>query len=312
MVSLLRKSVAFLVAPVVLVTFCGFSQAQRGSLRSGMNVRPPAVTPTRFPGANAFRFVPRSFDHPHVFTAHAALSRVHDFRNEHLEGLRHLAWRNNFYYGGYYYPYTTPYYSAPYYGGYTSPGYSFTPGVGGYGAYPASGYSPQYSYPSYGDVQTSNYYGPGADYNSYLVPPYSGGTTAYPAKQDNSSNAGKTAPQGLDLRPLGKILTAVGVPNDDGRLSYPLGLQVLQPQTENLQVLDQIETLFQVLASQEPSGQINANLAKEAKVAIDRLQTMLRGRQHNMMPNVYGEAQQYLDKLRHGLEVLQPKAASPS
>jgi len=111
---------------------------------------------------------------------------------------------------------------------------------------------------------------------------------------------------------LGKILTAVGVPNDAGQLSYPLGLQVLQPQTENVQLLEQIETLFQLLAIQQANGQVNANLAQEAKVGIDRLQTMLKGRQNNMMPNVYSDAQQYLEKLRHGLEVLQPNAAASS
>jgi hypothetical protein len=64
-----------------------------------------------------------------------------------------------------------------------------------------------------------------------------------------------------------------------------------------------------VTASQQKDGKVNANLLQEANTAVDRLQQLLRNRQLNMMPDTYAQAEQFLDKLRHGLKVLQPNAA---
>jgi hypothetical protein len=41
---------------------------------------------------------------------------------------------------------------------------------------------------------------------------------------------------------------ALGVPNDRGRVSWPVGLQVLSPTTENPELLQQFEALLQVAA----------------------------------------------------------------
>jgi hypothetical protein len=315
MASLLHKSIAYLLAPVLLATICGVSQAQH-SLRAGMNVRPPTVVPTRSSGDNSLRFNHASFSHPHVFNRHAALTPFHNgrsfrnFQHEGFENLRRLALGSSLLNGGYF-----PGYSTPYTGGYLNPGYSMPPYGGGYSmmpssGYPTSGYGAQPSYSGYdGASQTPLYYGADA---SLSVPSYPGTATSAGAGQTYSAKQDEYASMIKDARQMGKILTAVGVPNDAGQLSYPLGLQVLQPQIENMQLLDQIETLFQLLAVQQATGPVNANLVQEAKVDIDRLQTMLKGRQYNMMPNVYSDAQQYLEKLRHGLEVLQPKAASSS
>jgi hypothetical protein len=308
MATLLHKSIVYLLAPVVLMGVCGVSQAQHGSsLRSGTSIRPPTVVTTRSSGANSLRFRSMSMNHAHAMNMNRQLHHMqafNHFRNERFESLRRLGLFNGFLSGGYY-----PWYPTPYYGGYANPGYG-TPYTGGYSmpssAYPSSGYSAQSSYPSYsGGSQTPLYYG--VDPSLY-VPSYSGIAASAGAGQTSPAMQDQYASMMNESRQVGKILTAVGVPNIAGQLSYPLGLQVLQPQTENLQLLDQIETLFQLLASQQATGYVNANLQKEAKAAIDRLQTMLQGRQHNMMPNVYTDAQQYLQKLRHGLEVLQAKS----
>jgi hypothetical protein len=291
---LIRQSALFLASLVIILALGTTAQAQ--SLRHG-NVRSAAVTPMRSPAHNAHMMS----THAHMMSsAHAHMMSAH---MDHVRNMGHRGAERNrdlfrgfgfgdFFpgsYGGFF-----PGYTGPYYGGYVNPGYT-APSSGGYtGAAPGDSGASQPSYPSYGNTQTPLYYGGGG----YYVPSY---TSSSVAPVSDTSKLG----QGLDT---GKILTAVGIPNGRDQLSYPLGLQVLQPQTENMQLLDQIEALLQLMASQQSSGKVNPNLATEATGAIDRLQTMLRARQSNMMANVYLEAQQYLDKLRHGLKVLQHKA----
>ena len=311
------KFFAFVASFFLLLMLWAPAGAQNRSLRANTNTRPPNVVPTRLPGANS-RFFRRQF--AHVFNSHAAFSpfRHERFRqHERLEDVRRLALLNNFFYGGY-----QPNYALPYAGGYSSAGYGMPYMMGGYsqgyGGYPSSGYSSQPSYPSYGSSQMPPYSGDGSSSSYYSLPSYAGNAAASTggastSKQDKTTGKEDASPaKTLASRETGKILTAVGVPNDDGQLSYPLGLKVLQPGTENVQLLDQIETLFQLMAMQQAGGQVNPNFAQEANVAIDRLQTLLRGRQHNMMPNTYEEAQRYLEKLRHGLKVFEPSTTPES
>jgi hypothetical protein len=329
-----QSAVTFVLGLLFLLSFCTPSQAQNQSLRANStSVRPAPTIPTRFPGTNAFLFPHHHFAHLNGMHVMHSPFRHQFFRDhERLEHQRRLAWMNSYYLGSY-----LPYTVTPYSGGYVNLGYG-TPYLGGgyinsyrgypssYGGYPSSyggypsfsggygssGYSAQ-SYPSYSNSQMPSYSGQGT---SYSVPSYAPDASALyqtpPAgtnksKDGQASGKDNTNPsKGLESKDTDRILTSVGVPTYNGQLSYPLGLKILQPSAENLQLLDQIETLFQLLAMQQAGGQVNANLAQEAKVGIDRLQTMLRGRQHNMMPNTYEEAQQYLEKLRHGLQVLQP------
>ena len=311
--SQLGRFSAFVVSFFLLLMLGTAARAQNHNLRANTNPRTPATTPMRFPGANA-RFFQHHF--AHTFNRHAAFGpfRHERFRErERFADLGRLGLLNSSYYGGYQPSYALSY-RLPYTGGYSSAGYGMPYMMGGYssgyGGYPSSGYSSQPSSSSYGNSQMSPYSGDAAS-SYYSLPYYAGdagaSTGAGYSKQDKADGKENASPaKTLASRETGKILTAVGVPNDDGRLTYALGLQVLQPQTENLQLLDQIETLFQLLAMQQAADQVNPNLAQEARAAIDRLQTMLRGRQHNMMPKTYDEAQQYLEKLRHGLKVLEP------
>jgi hypothetical protein len=224
--------------------------------------------------------------------------------------------RDNFFFGGYFPFYRYPGYFTPYYGSYVTPALA-TPGYGGGYSIPSygGGYGGGYGSPSYGGGYSgSPSYSSGYPYPGYEVSGIGSNANAYgnptvaAATNANPATA-STAPSSLTSKETGKVLTAIGVPNDGGQLSYPLGLQVLQPQTENLQLLDRIETLFQVMANQEIRGEVSANLAAETRGALDRLQTMLKARQTNMMPDTYSQAQQYLDKLRHGLQLVQAKAA---
>src|SRR5207249_2184560 len=96
-------------------------------------------------------------------------------------------------------------------------------------------------------------------------------------EKDKSERANFVARKGE----ASKLLTALGVPNDKGAIDWPLGLQVLLPQSKTNELLDRIETLLQVAAIQQIQGQVNGNLVEETKTAVDDLHAMLRERHNN-------------------------------
>jgi hypothetical protein len=237
------------------------------------------------------------------------------------------AWKNPYWYPPYtpsypyppnqvypYYPYPVVYpaavrYTMPSYGGYWNSGY----GMADYDAYADTGdgmAAANYSYAGLQALYGSNPNGAGSGSYGTGAATSSPGKDGSAAKQAQGAAASKGNPdQAAVTAETSKLLDAVGVPNDKGTVLYPLGLRVLQPQAENLDLLDRIETLLQVTASQQKNGNVSANLLQEANTAVDRLQQLLRNRQHNMMPDTYTQAERFLDKLRHGLKVLQPNAA---
>jgi len=219
-------------------------------------------------------------------------------------------------YGGGYSPYMTPGYGggySPMYGGGGgySPSYGggYGGGGGGYSPYSqgspyAGNYTPGSSIPpaavSNGTAGgTGNYGGAGS---------YGGGTGGDPYAQDyaKKGDASTVAKREPARDPAGKLLSALGVPNDDGKLTWPLGLRVLLPQAKCEEYQDRIETLLQAAAEQQQNGRVNANLLDEASGAVEGLAGMLRTRQANMVPETYNAADQYLGKLRHAIKMLRP------
>jgi hypothetical protein len=317
-----------LLAGALFLATPGSGQAQhRGgammrppSLRMGTanNVRPRVVMPTRFrPMVNRDLIQRQRLQAASNLRRNLPAAEREIFR-------RDRAFTNNFnrelglpfnpFYGGYGSGYGMPYYG----GGYGNPGYT-TPSYGGYGSPGSStpsggGGGSGYSMPSYdsGYPSPSNYDSsfPYVGYDTPDLSPTYGSLYATGGIDAKSIPVPESSTPTLATADTAKVLNAIGVTNDRGQLSYPLGLQVLQPQTENLQLLDKIETLFQVMVNQEIKGELNARMVQATSAAVERLQAMLRARQSNMTENTYGEAQRYLETLRHALNVLQPKGAA--
>ena len=131
------------------------------------------------------------------------------------------------------------------YGGYGSYG-----GYGGYGG----GY-PMMSSP-YGSSGTSVYY----------TSPYAS-SSSVPLRQ----SAASSAPLQQSAASASSMLTALGVTNESGQPTWPLGLQVLFPQKENLELLQQIKALLASAADQKLTGQKNSDLVQQGQRAVDRL-----------------------------------------
>jgi hypothetical protein len=176
-------------------------------------------------------------------------------------------------------------------------------------AYPRWGWGAYYRNPAY-------YYPyPGYGYPSYLdsypfdgvsVPPVSGATTSLYSSNPFSGSA----PPSLEEMAVSKVLTASGVPNDQGRLRWPLGLQILGgPETGHKAdtLRAQLSALFQEAAEQAAKGSADAKLLQEITRTVNRLRDLLtrdRRERGRLSGAVYDEAERFLDRLGDAEAVL--------
>jgi hypothetical protein len=136
--------------------------------------------------------------------------------------------------------------------------------------------------------------------------PVSGATTSL----SSNPSLGSAAPSPEETA-ISKVLTASGVANDNGRLRWPLGLQILGgPESahqadERLRV--QLGALFQEAAEQAAKGPADPKLLQEINRAVARLRDLLTQDQEERgrLPRaVYDEAQRFLKQLESAEAVL--------
>ncbi len=96
-----------------------------------------------------------------------------------------------------------------------------------------------------------------------------------------------------------RLLTASGVPNDEGLLRWPTGLMLLgAPGVDELR--EQIEALFGEAARQAAGGQANSVFAEEARQTVKQLRRLLlkdKNERFTMTLAVYEESERFLNKL---------------
>jgi hypothetical protein len=187
---------------------------------------------------------------------------------------------------GWNWPYSYPYSSYPYwypasysYGGGYSPGYSgglgsYSGGLGSYGG--SYGGAPA----SYG---SSNYGGAVPAYN-----PYTDLAPAAPA--DNKANAVPT-------------LTAYAVPNEGGRVTWPLAFRLTNPDQKK-EMLDKLEAQLQIVATQAAAGQANPRLLDQAAQSVEKMHQWLRARRDQMADGTFRDGEAFLRKLETALKAM--------
>lgn len=196
--------------------------------------------------------------------------------------------------GGWYGGWRPGFYARPWWGRpYVYPGW----GWGGYYPYPAY-YNPYpaYAYPSYLDAYP---------FDGMTVPPVSAVTTS----PSGNPSSGSAAPSAEETA-LSKALTASGVANDNGRLRWPVGLQILGgPETAQQadELRRQLGVLFQEAAGQAAKGPAGPKVLKDITRAVARLRDLLTQDQEErgLLPEtVYDEAQRFLNQLEDAKAVL--------
>jgi hypothetical protein len=166
-------------------------------------------------------------------------------------------------------------------------------------------YSP-YNYSPYGYGGYANSYQPYGYGNSYS-PSYTPAPYAYPSQ----SAASYSAPQAANAIPAYTgpaadnqqqvTLTAFGVPNENGRVQWPLAFRLLSPNMKR-DVLDKLEAALQVLAAQGAAGRANPAIVNEAKDSVAALQRWLTENRVDLAEGSYREANSLLRRLDKTLQ----------
>jgi hypothetical protein len=115
-------------------------------------------------------------------------------------------------------------------------------------------------------------------------------------------------------RLLGRLLTASGVPNDDGRIRWPIGLSILVG-TRPDELRGQIGALFQVAAAQAVTGAVNQNVSDQLAKDLDEFRRLLlkeKTERFGMSSGIYDEAERFLAKLSAADKVLKAGLGSPA
>lgn len=105
---------------------------------------------------------------------------------------------------------------------------------------------------------------------------------------------------------LSRVLTATGVPFDNGRLRWPQGLTILAAPGAD-QLREQIGALFQVAMTQPVGAAGNAEIAQEMSKAVSKLRRMLlkdKAERHAMPLALYEESERFLNRLSRAEQIV--------
>jgi hypothetical protein len=192
----------------------------------------------------------------------------------------------------------------------TMPGAGFMGPVGGFRpssfgmmAYPGMSGSSPYGASSRGSSSGMGGYGGGMSGSSYgSQGGQSGGNPdvdwGYGGAIPGTSSGGKD---------IGRVLTAAGVPNDDGRLRWPVGLRAVGG-AESDELRRQIEALFQYGVQQTQAGPVSPHLVQELAHSVGALRQLVRrDRQErfSLALTTYEDAERFLTKLDHARKLLE-------
>jgi hypothetical protein len=168
-------------------------------------------------------------------------------------------------------------------------------------------YSGTYANPTGGYGSGSMMYGAGSS-----MPSYSSGY-GYSSQGYAETGAAGNPDQGIPTANMqtttlapADILSAIGVPNEGGRITWPFELRVMGP-FEVTGVRTRLEGLLQIVATQAASGQVNPRVVDAARRAVDRMDAFLlqdkeRG---GLGMTSFEDSERFLRQLRDGLKLLQ-------
>ena len=183
-----------------------------------------------------------------------------------------------------------------YFAGVTAMGFWGYPRYGsGYNPYGQSSY--RYDYSGYGGSGSSGYSAGYGGTGSAAM------STASPAPAESGDGtASQTESVSINL------LAAFGLPNENGRLLWPLGLRVLAPAAETDPLRAQVDALAVLIAGQATQyGRADAALVHELNRAVDRLETRLAARSADFAEATAAEARRFLQNLRHTAKVAEAR-----
>jgi hypothetical protein len=104
--------------------------------------------------------------------------------------------------------------------------------------------------------------------------------------------------------------TLFGLPAENGRVQWPLGLRIL-PTDETKPLRDQLELVLYFVATQAAQGKVNHVFIDFGLQAVRDLRQLLRPRESTMHAVTYTEAMRFLDRAERGLIKIKKIETSP-
>ena len=104
--------------------------------------------------------------------------------------------------------------------------------------------------------------------------------------------------------------TLFGLPTENGRIQWPLGLRIL-PTSETKPLREQLELVLYVVATQAAEGKVNRVFIEFGLQAVRDLRQLLRPRESTMHAVTYVEAMRFLDRAERGLTQIKRIETSP-
>jgi hypothetical protein len=165
-------------------------------------------------------------------------------------------------------------------------------------------YSPGYAWPYVTSPGYETGYSP--TLTGYVGGMYGGGSPGY-------AGYGGAGPQASpEAERLSRVLTAAGVPNDGGRLEWPVGLRVVGgPAGDELR--QQIADLLQQGAGQTQAGSAKPQTAQELARSVQALRKLLlrdRDERFSLALTTYQEAERFLDRLDRAGKLLEAEGGT--
>jgi len=95
--------------------------------------------------------------------------------------------------------------------------------------------------------------------------------------------------------------TLFGLPAENGRVQWPLGLRILKPADETRALREQLELVLYFAATQAAEGHVNRTFIDFGLQAVRDLRQLLRPRAGAMPAFTYSEGMRFLDRAERGL-----------
>jgi hypothetical protein len=105
--------------------------------------------------------------------------------------------------------------------------------------------------------------------------------------------------------------TLFGLPAQNGRVQWPLGLRILPPGNETKVLRDQLEVVLYFVATQAAEGKANNVFIDFGLQAVHDLRKRLRPREGTMATGTYTEAMRFLARAERGLTNIKMIETSP-
>jgi hypothetical protein len=187
-----------------------------------------------------------------------------------------------------------------------STAYAGNSGMGGYGSGGYGGGGGGYGGGGGGYGGGGGGYGGGGSSSGMSSSGYGGSSQAYGSPSPYPGYGSYGSQPSTESHGHSGLQDFLGLPHEQGHLSWPLGLRVLPPASRATELRQQVESLVQLAAAQAAQGNVSSSTVELATDATQQLRELLKKAQGNvaLAERTRSDARQFLNRLESALLAL--------